>query len=153
MISLEFGAGTTFAFLSEADITVNVNAGGADAIDDLDDVVITGTRIEFFVPAASPIIVPGNTVQLVVDKVKNPCVAGDYELTVDYSLACCEGITFACAEYTINPAVSAYDFVWDSSPTYDGDIALNFVPPFKVCGQDNADYVASYNTIDGKVAY
>jgi hypothetical protein len=143
MISVEFGAGTTFSFLSEADIDVD-----GDDVDDLDDVIITGTKIEFLVPGAHAIINPGDTIVLTIANVKNPCVAGDYELTVDYSLACCDGITFACAEYTINPAVSEYDFFWDSSPTYDGDIALNFVPPFKVCGQDEFPY----DDIDGKVA-
>jgi hypothetical protein len=148
MFSVEFAAGTTFAFLSEGDILVDVNAGGPWPIDDLDDVVITGTKIEFFVPAAAPLIAPGDAIVLTIDKVKNPCVAGDYELTVDYDLDCCGGVTFACAEYTINPAVSEYDFFWDASPTYDGDIALGFVPPFKVCGQEEF----SGETIDGKHA-
>jgi hypothetical protein len=38
-------------------------------------------------------------------------------------------------DYDIIPAVSTYGFHWDSSMTYNG-IALDFVPPFKVCGQD-----------------
>jgi hypothetical protein len=147
MISVEFGAGTTFAFLSEADIDV-----GGHPVDDLDDVVITGTKIEFLVPIAHGHIDAGDTVVLTIDKVNNPCVAGEYELTVDYSLACCEGVTFACGEYEIFPAVSEYDFFWDSSVTYDGDIAFDFVPPFKVCGQDNTDYVVAPDVIDGKDA-
>jgi len=130
-ISVEFAAGTTFAFLSENDITVN-----NFPVDDIDDVVITGTRIEFAVPEDAGIIEAGDPVTLFIDNVKNPCVAGDYELTLDYDLACCAGVTFDCAEYTITPLESEYDFFWDSSPTYDGNITFGFVPPFKVCGQD-----------------
>jgi hypothetical protein len=144
MLSVEFAAGTTFAFLSEADIQVN-----GVPIDDLDDVVITGTKIEFFVPAAHAIIMPADPIVLTIAKVKNPCVAGEYELTVDYDLDCCGGVTFACAEYEIFPAVSTYDFFWDASPTYDSDIAFGFVPPFKVCGQD-APFGGT--VIDGKIA-
>jgi hypothetical protein len=136
MISVEFGAGTTFSFSADADITVEVNGGGANPVDDIDAVVVTGTRIEFAVPAATGTIFPGDSVELVISKVANPGVAGDYELTLDYDLACCAGVTFDCADYTIVPAISTYGFFWDSSPTYDADIAFDFVPPFKVCGQD-----------------
>jgi hypothetical protein len=131
MISIEFGAGTTFGFTTESDITVD-----GDAVDDIDAVVITGTKIEFAIPAAHAIINPTDAVQVIVSKVKNPGVAGDYELGLDYDLACCAGVTFDCAEYTIVPAISTYGLFWDSSPTYDADIAFDFVPPFKVCGQD-----------------
>jgi len=147
-ISVEFGAGTTFSFSADADITVEVNAGGANPVDDIDAVVITGTRIEFAVPAATGTIFPGDSVELVVSKVANPGVAGDYQLTLDYDLACCAGVTFDCADYTIVPAISTYGFFWDSSPTYDADIAFDFVPPFKVCGQDEFPY----EDIDGKFA-
>jgi len=136
MFSVEFGAGTTFGFLVDGDITVEVNGGGADAVDDIDDVVITGTKIEFAVPAASPIILPGDAVQLVIEHVVNPAVAGDYELALDYNLDCCGEVVFDCAEYTIIPAASTYGFFSSSNRTYDDDIAFDFVPPFKVCGQD-----------------
>jgi len=141
MFSVEFGAGTTFGFLVDGDITVN-----GDAVDDIDAVVITGTKIEFAVPAASPIILPGDPVQLVIENVVNPAVAGDYELSLDYNLDCCGEVVFDCAEYTIVPAKSTYGFFWDSSPTYDADIAFGFVPPFKVCGQDEFNG----ETVDGK---
>jgi len=130
-ISIDFAAGTTFGFTVDADIDVD----GFD-VDDIDAVVITGTKIVFAVPAGHPIIDPGDNVQVIVSKVKNPTVAGDYELTLDYDLACCPGVTFDCAEYTIVPAASTYGLFWDSEPTY-SDIAFDFVPPFKVCGQDN----------------
>jgi hypothetical protein len=131
MISVEFAAGTTFGFTADADIDVD----GFD-VDDIDDVDITGTRIEFAVPTGHGIIDPGDVVVLTIAKVKNPTVAGAKQLTLDYDLACCAGVTFDCADYAIVPAVSTYGFFWDSSPTYDADIAFDFVPPFKVCGQD-----------------
>jgi hypothetical protein len=131
MLSVEFAAGTTFAFTADADVDVD-----GVAVDDIDDVVITGTKIEFAVPSAHAIISAGTVHVIHVAKVKNPSVAGAKQLTLDYDLACCAGVTFDCATYTINPAKSQYGFFWDSSPTYDADIAFDFVPPFKVCGQD-----------------
>ena len=130
-ISVDFGAGTTFGFTVDADITVD-----AIAVDDIDAVVITGTKIVFAVPSTHAIINPGDAVQVIVSKVKNPTVADDYELSLDYDLACCAGVTFDCADYAIVPAASTYGLFWDSSATYDADIAFDFVPPFKVCGQD-----------------
>jgi len=131
MISIEFAEGTTFGFTVEADIDVD----GSD-VDDIDDVVITDSKIEFAVPAGHGIIDPGDVVVVTVEKVKNPTVAGAKQLTVDYDLACCAGVTFDCADYAIVPAASTYGLFWDSEPTY-ADIAFDFVPPFKVCGQDD----------------
>ena len=130
MVSVEFAAGTTFGFTVDADIDVD----GVD-VDDIADVVITGSKIEFPVPIGGQIDA-GEAITLTISKVKNPGVAGAKELTLDYDLACCAGVTFDCAEYTIVPAISTYGLFWDSSPTY-SDLAFDFVPPFKVCGQDN----------------
>jgi len=131
MISIEFAEGTTFGFTVEADIDVD----GTD-VDDIDDVVITGSKIEFAVPTGHGVINPGDAVVVTVSKVKNPTVDGAKQLTLDYDLACCAGVTFDCADYTIVPATSTYGLFWDSNVTYP-DIAFDFVPPFKVCGQDD----------------
>jgi hypothetical protein len=130
MLSVEFGAGTTFGFTADGDVSVDGKAVAKA------DVVISGTKIEFPVPAAAGTLLPATSHYITVKKVKNPAVAGDYVLNLDYDLACCAGVTFDCAEYTIYPATSTYGFVWDSSPTYSG-LALGFVPPFKVCGQED----------------
>jgi hypothetical protein len=66
--------------------------------------------------------------------IKNPCTAGTYNLYVNTSRA--PDLTpVKSADYVIAPAVSTYAFVWDSNPTYPG-LAVGFVPPFKMCGQN-----------------
>ena len=140
-ISVDFGPGTTFAFSADGDIDVD----GSPV--DKEDVVVTGTKVVFPVPFGHGIINPGDPVTVTIIKVRNPSIADDYVLNLDYDLACCPGVTFGCAEYTIIPARSTYDFVWDSSPTYPG-LALGFVPPFKACGQENFPG----EVIDGKFA-
>jgi len=128
-LSFDFGAGTTFGTFVAGDITVNaVNV-------DLTTVVKSGSHIDFVVPGAA-LIVAGTPMTIVIAKVVNPGVAGTYSLGLDYQLVCCAPVDFCSVDYTIIPAVSSYGFHWDSNPTYPG-VAVDFVPPFKVCGQDD----------------
>jgi hypothetical protein len=128
-LSFDFGAGTTFGTFLAGDITVNGNNV------DVTKVVKSGTHLEFPVPGAV-VIVAGTPVTVVIAKVTNPAVAGSYSLGLDYKLVCCDPVVFCTVSYTIIPASSTYGFFWDSSMTYPG-VALGFVPPFKVCGQEN----------------
>ena len=129
LLSFDFGAGTTFGTFLAGDITVNGNNV------DVTKVVKSGTHLEFPIPAAAGVIVAGSVVTVVIDKVTNP-MAGDYTLGLDYKLVCCDPVDFCTVDYTINPATTTYGWFWDSSQTYPG-IALDFVPPFKVCGQED----------------
>jgi hypothetical protein len=122
LLSVDFGNGTTFAStFTAADIKVNGYAAAS--------VVKSGTHIEFPIPAALGTIVPGTVLNVTVCNVINPATPGAYTLNLDYKLSCCAAVVFGCASYTIVPAVSTYDFFWDSS------LAVGFVPPFKACGQ------------------
>jgi len=128
-LSFDFDAGTTFGTFVAGDITVNaVNV-------DLTTVVKSGSHIDFVVPGPG-LIVAGTPMTVVIAKVVNPAVAGAKTLGLDYQLVCCAPVVFCSASYTIVPAVSSYGFHWDSELTYPG-IAMDFVPPFKVCGQDD----------------
>ena len=129
LLSFDFGAGTTFGTFLAGDITVN----GFNV--DVTKVVKSGTHLEFPIPAAAGVILAGSPVEVIIKKVVNPGVAGTYTLGLDYKLVCCDPVDFCAVDYTIIPAASTYGFLWDSSMTYNG-IALGFVPPFKVCGQD-----------------
>jgi hypothetical protein len=141
-LSFGFGAGTTFGTFVLGDITVDINAGGPISVP-LANIATSGAHLEFLLPTGAT-IVPGDAVQVIVKKVKNPATPGDYTMTLDYEFACCGPEDFNCAEYTIIPKYSVYDFVWDSNPTYPG-IAVGFVPPFKACGQNWTDGMGSYN--------
>jgi hypothetical protein len=137
-LSFEFGAGTTFGTFVLTDVTVNDGGGAVDV--PLANIAKSGAHLEFLIPAGV-FIDAGDTVTVVIKKVVNPAVDGDYTMSLDYEFACCGPEDFGCGEYTITPKYSEYDFVWDSNPTYPG-IAVGFVPPFKACGQEN---FAGYN--------
>jgi hypothetical protein len=131
VLSVTFGDGTVLTGVAAGDITMLIPAVGSPL-----SVDISGTTLKFPIPGLTTIYA-GTEVKFTVEDVKNPVVAGDYSLDLDYETACCSEV-FDCAEYTINPLRSTYGFVWDSSPTYPG-IALDFVPPFKACGQNETD--------------
>ena len=139
MLSFDFGAGTTFAFADDDDIDV----GSFFVLDE--DIEVTGTHVEFLIPVGGGIDA-GDTVTVTIRTVTNPA-AGDYVMDLDYELVCCGPVVFDCAEYTINPAVTTYGLVWDSSPTYPG-LAKGFIPPFRACGQEDFPGME----IDGKWA-
>jgi hypothetical protein len=127
-ISVDFAPGTSLAAVTKTDVTVNGTA--------VTSVAISGTHIEFPIPAAMGIINVGDPVTVVIGKVVNPATAGATSLVLDVNLLCCGPFDFDCGNYTILPAYSTYGCVWDSSATYDG-IAQGFVPPFKACGQED----------------
>jgi hypothetical protein len=134
LLSVDFPDGTVLTGVAAADITMLTPPAGNPV-----SVAITGTHLEFPIPAAAGMIVGGSEIKFSVEDVKNPTVAGDYSLDLDYKQSCCDAVVFDCGEYTINPMRSAYGFIWDSRPSYPG-IAVDFVPPFKACGQDPADF-------------
>jgi hypothetical protein len=142
LLSVDFGAGTVLTGTSPkgvqaADVTVNGHA--------VTTIAVSGLHIDVTIPLAAGTIFATSTVELIIEDVKNPTVADDYTLDLDYKQACCDAVVFDCGEYTINPLRSTYGFLWDSSPTYPG-IALDFVPPFKACGQNASDgVVAAFN--------
>ena len=124
-ISVDFADGTSLAAVTKTDVTVNGTA--------VTSVAISGTHIEFPIPAAMGIINVGDKVTVVIGKVVNP-TDGKKSLMLDVNLLCCGPFDFDCGNYTIIPAFSTYGCVWDSELTYAG-IAQGFVPPFKACGQ------------------
>ena len=94
------------------------------------------TRLEFVIPIALlNLMFMGSTHSIEVNGVVNP-PAGTYCLYVDYKLACCPAVQFACKTYTVSPATKVVDFHFDFDDTYLG-IAEDFIPPFKACGQED----------------
>jgi hypothetical protein len=78
--------------------------------------------------------------------IKNPSV-GSTKYTVNVSTSApVDSAAVTSNKYTIRPNYSTYKLIWDSSPTYPG-LVEDFVPPFKVCGQNNSQFVT------GAVAY
>ena len=130
LLSFDFGDGTTFGTFIDGDVTVNTESVlktkvTVDAVDT--------TKLWVEIPAAAGTIFIGQTVIVVIPKVKNPA-GGDYVLSLDYKESCCEPVVFDCANYSIKPAKSTYKYILDFGPTYAG-IAEDFVPPFQACGQ------------------
>jgi hypothetical protein len=114
---------------------------------------IVGESIDFAVPAATGTIQLGNTVEILIQKVKNPG-GGTYSMVLDYELDCCDPVDFCTVTYKIKPAYSDYGLMIDFGDTYPG-IAKNFVPPFKACGQNDSlegpDSEAFNTTYNGTV--
>jgi hypothetical protein len=136
MLSVEFGAGTTFDTFSAGDIKVNGNNV------DVTKVVITDSKLVFPTPVQ---INAGAAITIVIAEVINPA-PGQYSLQLDYQLSCCDPVVFDCGDYTVVPAISEYDFYFDFSPTYTG-LVPGYVPPFKACGQNMSTTV--HNTSIG----
>jgi hypothetical protein len=140
-LSVDFADGTGLGSVTKTDVTVT----------DVDDaasgqptaITVSGTHIEFAVPAGCGTIEAGHEIRIVIAKVTNPVAGGAKTLDLDYQLVCCEAVVFDCADYVIKPAISDYGFKLDFGPTYPG-IAEDFVPPFKACGQN--DTGADFNT-------
>jgi hypothetical protein len=125
-LSVEFPAGTTFGTFLAGDIRVNTVSV------DLLTLVITDSKLDFAFPG--PYIPAGFALVIEVDGVING-PAGTNNICLDYKLVCCDEVVFCCVPYTIVPAIETLGFHWDFSPTYAG-LALDFIPPFKACGQD-----------------
>jgi hypothetical protein len=129
LLSVTFPAGTTFATFAAGDIKVN----NFDV--DITTLVVAAPKLEFQVPPLAGVIVAGNQVKIEIAGVKNG-PAGTANICLDYNLDCCGEVEFCCVPYTILPAYSTYGILVDFDPTYPG-IALDFVPPFKACGQND----------------
>ena len=140
LLSFTFGDGTSLANVGDADITVNATAVTGS--------VKSGTHIEFPVPAALGFVMAGTNLTVVINDVVNPA-GGDYVLTLDYQLVCCDAEDFCTVDYTIKLAEAEYGLKVDFGPTYPG-IAEDFVPPFKACGQNDTDQVpaAEFDTVE-----
>jgi len=136
-ICITFPDGTTVpATYEDGDITVE----GADVF--ADEITVDGNTVCFLVPlhitaADNPVVVVFTDDAGII----NP-PAGEYTLDVSTSRAPDE-TPVASNPYDIAPAESAYTFLVDFGPTYP-DIAEDFVPPFKACGQNDSGQ--AYNT-------
>lgn len=144
-LSVDFADGTGLGSVTKTDVTVedvtDTDSGTPTAI------TVSGTHIEFAVPAATLTIEAGHEVKITINKVSNPATGGAKILNLDYQLVCCPAVVFDCATYTIKPAKSTYSFMLDFDPTYPG-IAEDFVPPFKACGQaDNVTGEEDFDTV------
>lgn len=133
-VCIKFPAGTTVPATGSAWVNGDIKINGHSVFGA--EVTVTGTEVCFLAPVSE---VPGPTWVFfeLAAGIGNPCTPGKYNLEVR---TCREpDKTYVkSADYTIVPAVSIYDFVWDSNPTYPG-IAVGFVPPFKACGQNSED--------------
>ena len=141
-LSVDFADGTGLGSVLKTDVGVT---DVTDTIGPFSPTAITvsGTHIEFAVPAGLDMLEAGNEVKITIAKVTNPVTGGAKTLDLDYQLMCCEAVVFDCATYIIKPAKSSYALKVDFGPTYPG-IAEDFVPPFKACGQN--DTLADFNT-------
>jgi hypothetical protein len=133
-VCVEFPAGTTVAgTFATGDILINSTPVFGS------EVTVSGTTVCFLTPvdfAAGPILVE------FTDGIENPCTPGPYTLFVNTDRAP-DATPVESASYTIQPAISSYEFVVDFSVTYPG-LAEDFIPPFKACGQNDT---ADFNTV------
>jgi hypothetical protein len=133
-VCIKFPAGTTVPATFK---TGNIVINGVDV--HAEEITVTGTEVCFIPPAHVAIgevwvyFEDGATAVGIV----NPCVAGDYTLQVRTCRAP-DADYVTSEEYTIQPQESSYKFVVDFGPTYPG-IAEDFIPPFKMCGQNDTD--------------
>jgi len=142
-VTIEFPAGTT---VPTSFATGKIIIGGMGVFGT--EVTVAGQKVTFLVP--KDIVPPGDNpvlVQFAADAgLKNPLTPGaTYKVKVNTSRAP-DSTPVESAAYTIAPAISVYGFEWDSNPTYPG-IAVDFVPPFKACGQ--AGYPGAYQLPGG----
>jgi hypothetical protein len=142
LISVAFGGNTSLAAVAANASLVTVNGTMAT------NVTVSGPDIEIWVPGAS-MFLAGTIVEVEIAKVKNP-VGGTYNLTLDYKQICCAAVDFCYMTYTIKPSTAVYGLGIDFGPTYPG-IAVDFVPPFKACGQNSSgtDFTTYYNATLG----
>jgi hypothetical protein len=135
-VCIEFPDGTTVPAVFEAgDILFNSKAVFVS------EIMVSGNVVCFLTPedfAAGP-----QLVEFVLGAgIKNPCVAGPYNLYV-WTDRAPDATPVKSAAYNIIPAVSIYGWWLDFGPTYPG-IAPEFVPPFKACGQNMS--TTTYNS-------
>jgi hypothetical protein len=138
-ISIKFPAGTTIpATFATGDITCA--PGGAVFGSEVEPVVDNTVTFKVPVDIGAGVITVTFTA---ANKLTNPCTPGQYQLEVKTSRAP-DSAFVKSAAYTILPLYESYDFEVDFNPTYPG-IAKNFVPPFKMCGQNSTGQ--NYTTV------
>lgn len=129
-LSVDFPTGTSLAGVAAAGVLVNAVAVPTA------DITVSGTHLEVKIPVALGTTFPAGFVfTLTINGVVNTATAGPATLNLDYKLVCCDAVVFACGTFTVAPAISTLNFIFDFSPSYAG-IAEGFVPPFKACGQN-----------------
>lgn len=152
-LSFEFGAGTTFETFILGDIQIRSTTTFVWTNVALADIDATAAPSLSFLIPATMFINAGDTVDVIIDKVRNPNVAvtTPFKLLLDYKLVCCDPVVFDCADYVVVPLYHTLGFHFDFDKTYTG-IAEDFIPPFKACGQDTYGYynatVGWMNTFD-----
>ena len=147
----------TIVFPSDTDLSKvktikveNIGAPGSIATVPATEFTVSGQTLTFYSPLH--VVVANNPVVSVIIEtdrathgIKNPTV-GSTKYTVDVNTSApVDSTPVTSNKYTIKPMYSTYKLVWDSSPTYPG-LVEDFVPPFKVCGQNSSE-------VDGAVAY
>jgi len=143
-VCIKFPEGTTVPATGDdwedGDITINGDPVFGS------EVTVTGTEVCFLPPA--DYAAGAQSVVFTDDAgIKNPCTPGKYKLEV-YTCREPDSTPVLSAAYYIIPCYSDYTFVWDASPTYPG-IALGFVPPYKVCGQEGFDGAVEHPYVAG----
>jgi hypothetical protein len=133
-ITINFPDDTGVAAITS--ITVENPAANIEAVPTAWITVGAGAVVTFLVPMHI-VVATENTVIVVITGVVNPS-PGSKTLTVNTSAAA-DATPVASGAYVITPAISTYDLVLDFDDTYAG-IALDFVPPFKACGQVDYGY-------------
>jgi hypothetical protein len=103
-------------------------------------ITVSGQTLTFYSPlhvvvGASPVVSVVCQTDRSTHGIKNPSVGSTaYTVKVNTS-APVDSTPVESNKYTIRPKLSTYKLEWDSSPTYPG-LVEDFVPPFKVCGQN-----------------
>ena len=131
-LSVDFPAGTDLSSVVFGGVFIDFAA-----LDNAASLVISGTHLEARIPVSLIGTMNAATTahRIQVNGVVNTAAADVHCLYVDYKLACCAPVQFACGTFTVVPALATMDFVFDFGDTYDG-VAEGFIPPFKACGQE-----------------
>ncbi len=128
----------------------NIGAPGSIATVPATEFTVAGQMLTFYSPlhvvvAINPVV----SVIIETDRsthgIKNPSVGSTAYTVLVNTSAPVDSTPVVSNKYTIRPNLSTYKLVWDSSPTYPG-LVEDFVPPFKVCGQNSTE-------VEGAVAY
>jgi hypothetical protein len=155
-VCVQFPAGTKVpASFETGDIQIGVGASLVDVY--AEEITVTGTKVCFVPPADITGATATSPLEISVifndgagiTGIENPCVPGDYTLSV-WTCRAPDSTPQVSLEYEIIPAVATFGFVFDFRYTYP-DLALGFVPPFQACGQNDTDQIppAEFDTVWG----
>jgi hypothetical protein len=124
-LSVDFPADTDLSSVLYTGVLID----GAP-LDSAAALTISGQHLEAVIPIALlGTMFLGSTHTITVNGVVNPSVGDTYCLYVDYKLACCAPVTFACEEYVVAPVTKDIGCHFDFSGAYPS-IAEDFIPPF-----------------------